>query len=131
MSCVVTVHAPGAFLGQIDLDPKSVLGGIWGMSSTITEEIIARQPPEVQTIIRLLLVSMTELEGERGAEGADRAVGARGQRHDAAEVLVSAEHATAARPAAAAASLALFDARTPRARSFLSPLHGKGLWVGG
>lgn len=34
------------------------------MSSRTTEQIIARQPPEVQTIIRLLLTRIAELERE-------------------------------------------------------------------
>ena len=33
-----------------------------GMSLVITEEIIARQPPEAQAIIRLLLAEIAKLE---------------------------------------------------------------------
>jgi transposase len=39
-----------------------VFGDNGGMSLGITEEIIARQPPEAQAIIRLLLAKITELE---------------------------------------------------------------------
>jgi transposase len=37
------------------------------MEPVVTEEIIARQPPEAQAIIRLLLAKIAELEAENGA----------------------------------------------------------------
>ena len=36
------------------------------MEAAITEELIARQPPEAQAIIRLLLVKIAALERENG-----------------------------------------------------------------
>jgi hypothetical protein len=35
-----------------------------GMELVITEELIARQPPEAQAIIRALLAKMAEMEAE-------------------------------------------------------------------
>jgi transposase len=43
-----------------------VFGDNGGMSLGITEEIIARQPPEAQAIIRLLLARIAELETQVG-----------------------------------------------------------------
>ena len=40
-----------------------MFGNNGGMSLGITEEIITRQPPEAQAIIRLLLAKIAELEG--------------------------------------------------------------------
>jgi len=44
-----------------------MVGNNSGMSLEITEEIIARQPPEAQAIIRLLLTRIAELEAHLGA----------------------------------------------------------------
>ena len=46
----------------MDLDTEGIFGDTIGMSLGITEEIIARQPPEAQAIIRLLLAKIAELE---------------------------------------------------------------------
>ena len=62
VSIIVTVHTLGAVFRRIDLDKKRRFGDIYSMSLTITEEIIARQPPEAQAIIRLLLAKIAELE---------------------------------------------------------------------
>ena len=37
-----------------------------GMEPVVTEELIARQPPEAQAIIRALLAKITEMEAELG-----------------------------------------------------------------
>jgi len=61
----VTVHAPAG-------DPLCGLGCFWTAISTtslpmsheplVTEEMIARQPPETQAIIRILLAKIEQLE---------------------------------------------------------------------
>ena len=66
------------------------------MSLNVAEEIIARQPPEAQAIIRAVA-------GEDCRIGvADRGIGTAGERQNAAKFLPAAQHATSTRPAAAA-----------------------------
>src|SRR3990170_498425 len=48
----------------MDLDTEGIFGDTSGMSLGITEEIIARQPPEAQAIIRLLSAKIATLEAE-------------------------------------------------------------------
>ena len=83
------------------------------MEAAITEEIIARQPPEAQAIIRLLLARIAVGGRECGVEGADRGIGTAGERQDAAELLAAAQHA--ASPCAAAAAETQIEAETRRA----------------
>jgi len=66
------------------------------MSPGIAEEIIARQPPEAQAIIRALLAENAELKAriealERQAQG-----------KPPPELLAAAQHATSTQPAEAA-----------------------------
>jgi hypothetical protein len=65
------------------------------MSPGITEELLARQPPEAQAIIRSLLADKCGIEGE------DRGVGTAGEGQNTAKLLAAAQHATSARPAKA------------------------------
>jgi hypothetical protein len=68
------------------------------MDAVVTEEIIARQPPEAQAIIRLLQARIAELEAQvaqshartRGVGGEGGATPAGGEGQDAAELLVAA-----------------------------------------
>ena len=67
------------------------------MEPIVTEEQIARQTPEAQAIIRILLAKIVKMEAE--IEVLPTRVDAR---HNATEFVAAAEHATSARQADAA-----------------------------
>ena len=57
----VTVHTLGDSFRQTDLDTEGGIRQQQWYAAGITEEIIARQPPEAQAIIRALLADNAEL----------------------------------------------------------------------
>ena len=76
----------GSSPGKLIWTRRAVFGNNCGMSLGITEEIIARQPPESEAIIRLLLAKIAEFERESKKSS-------RGGRQDAAKRLAAAQHA--------------------------------------